>query len=194
MFTKTSKRLTRRRMVRSSFGLVLSVFALAFATTAFAAPPKVGDKAPAFTLDDLQGSKMTLASQVKKGAVVLIMLRGYPGYQCPICTAQVGSYLSRAKDFGKTPVILVYPGSAEGLKEHANEFVNGKNLPANFHILLDPDFKFTKRYDLRWDAAGETSYPSTFVIDRKDVVRFAKVSHSHGDRAKVEDVLKALGR
>ena len=179
---------------RRPLGLFAGVFALTLATAALAAPPQVGEKAPAFTLNDLQGNKMTLASQVKKGAVVLVMLRGFPGYQCPICNAQVGSFISRAKDFGKTTVIMVYPGPADGLKQHADEFVSGKNLPANFHLMLDPDFTFTKSYDLRWDAPGETSYPSTFVIDRKDVIRFAKVSHSHGDRAKVEEVLKALGK
>ena len=184
----------RSHATRRPLRLFSSVLALTFAMAASAAPPQIGEKAPAFTLNDLQGNKMTLTSQAKKGSVVLLMLRGYPGYQCPFCTLQVQSYLKQAKNFGKTSVIMVYPGPADGLKQHADEFVSGKTLPANFHLLLDPDFEFTKRYDLRWDAPGETSYPSTFVIDRKDVIRFAKISHSHGDRAKVEDVLKALGK
>jgi hypothetical protein len=36
------------------------------------------------------------------------------------------------------------------------------------------------------------SYPSTFVVDTKGIVRFAKVSHSHGGRASGTDILEAL--
>lgn len=194
MFEFNTTGLTRRRAVRRFAGFCAGVSALAVTAAAFAAPPQVGEKAPNFTLNDLQGSKITLASQLKKGSVVLVMLRGYPGYQCPLCTAQVASFMSKAKEFGETPVLLVYPGAADGLKQRADEFVNGKTIPANFHFLLDPDFKFTKQYDLRWDAPHETSYPSTFVVDSKDIIRFAKISHRHGDRAQVDDVLKALGK
>ena len=186
--------LTRRAAAPRRLGFFSGVAALTYAANALAAPPQIGDKAPDFTLNNLSGHRVTLASQLKKGPIALIFLRGYPGYQCPLCTAQVNSYLGRAKDFGKTPVYLVYPGPADNLKGHAEEFVSGKTIPANFHFLLDPDFAFTKRYDLRWDAPNETSYPSTFVIDRKGVVQFAKISHSHGDRAAADDVLKALGK
>jgi len=48
-------------------------------------------------------------------------------------------------------------------------------------------------YGLRWNAKGETAYPSTFVLDDKGVVQFSKVSESHGDRTKATEVLAALG-
>jgi thioredoxin-dependent peroxiredoxin len=38
----------------------------------------------------------------------------------------------------------------------------------------------------------ETAYPSTFVIDANRMIRYAKISMSHGDRAPVDAVLKAL--
>ena len=44
-------------------------------------------------------------------------------------------------------------------------------------------------YNLRWNAANETAYPSTFVFDRQGVVRFAKISKSHGDRSSAVDIL-----
>jgi len=34
--------------------------------------------------------------------------------------------------------------------------------------------------------------PSTFVMDYKRKILFAKVSKSHGDRARTADILKAL--
>ncbi len=175
-----------------SFALALLVVGL----QAFGGVPKVGDKAADYEWEALGGGKIKLSSVTKKSPVVLVVLRGYPGYQCPICTRQVAELISNAAKFEKAraQVLLVYPGPADGLKDHASEFVSGKDLPKNFRFVLDPNFTFTKKYDLRWDAPNETAYPSTFVIDRKGKIRFAKISHEHGDRAKTEEVLRALGK
>ncbi len=193
-----NKALAGSAVQRSVRGLAPFLFAFAFGAVlpahAGEHPPKVGDTAADFELDALDKGKVKLSDAVKKGSVVLVVLRGFPGYQCPICTNQVGSLLGKAKQFiaAKTQVIMVYPGPAEGLKAHADEFVQGKTLPKPFRIVLDPDFEFTNKYALRWDAAGETAYPSTFVIDGKRKILFAKVSKSHGDRARTDAVLKAL--
>ena len=122
---------------------------------------------PDFALDSLDGQKVSLSALADQGPVVLVVLRGYPGYQCPICTAQVGELMGKAREFqdARSRVILVYPGPSEGLKQRAGEFIRGKTLPENFQILLDPDYTFTKSYGLRWDAPKETAYPSAFVID-----------------------------
>ena len=157
-------------------------------------PPAIGDKARDFTLGELGGAPLRLAEVNKSGPVVIVMLRGYPGYQCPLCTRQVGEFIESADEFAKlgATVLFVYPGPCDELAARAAEFVKGKDYPAHFRILLDPDYVFTRAYGLRWDAPNETSYPSTFVLDAKRKVRFAKISKGHGDRAKVEDVLRAL--
>lgn len=154
--------------------------------------PSVGDTAPDFELSELKGAKIKLSTLAEKSPVVLVMLRGYPGYQCPFCTAQVGQLLQQSDKLAKAKVVLVYPGPAAGLKEHADEFVRGKDFPANFYLLMDPDFSFTNLYGLRWDAPHETAYPSTFVLDTKRKVLFAKVSKGHGDRAKPDEIVAAL--
>lgn len=156
--------------------------------------PTVGDVAADFNLATLDGGKVQLARLQKEGPVVLLVLRGFPGYQCPVCNAQVGQYLGAAQKLkaAGANVVLVYPGMADGLREHANEFVRGKTLPANFYFALDPDFTFTKAYNLRWEAKNETAYPATFVIAAGGKISFAKISMTHGDRAGVDEVLKAL--
>lgn len=157
-------------------------------------PPAVGDKAPAFALNDLDGNSVSLADQLKHGPIVLVVLRGYPGYQCPICTKQFGELMGTAKKFAeaKATVVFVYPGSAADLDKHAREFVGGKTFPENYRFVTDPDFKFTEMYKLRWNAPHETAYPSSFVVDKHGVIQFAKVSHSHGDRASGGELLEAL--
>lgn len=159
-----------------------------------AAPPAVGEKAPPFDVRTLEGKPVRLAPLLKQGPVVLVVLRGYPGYQCPFCTRQVGELIQRSDDFAKrkSAVVLVYPGPAEGLKEHAGEFVVGKGLPSNFRFTTDPGYRFTQSYRLRWDAPNETAYPSTFVIGRNGRIAYATVSREHGGRPPVTEIIAAL--
>jgi hypothetical protein len=90
-------------------------------------------------------------------------------------------------------VLLVYPGPPADLDQRAREFLAKENeLPANLHLVIDPDYKFTNQYGLRWDAPKETAYPTTFLIDRHDVVFFRKISRAHGDRTTAHDVLAEL--
>jgi peroxiredoxin len=156
--------------------------------------PKVGEAAPDYNLKTYDDKPIELRTLTRSGPVVLVMLRGWPGYQCPICTKQVAQLMakkSQLKD-ANAHVLLVYPGPAEKLREHAKDFLK-QPLPANFDLAVDPDFVVVNQYGLRWNAAGETAYPSTFVLDKQGVVRFAKVSKTHGGRATAEEILKALG-
>jgi peroxiredoxin len=89
-------------------------------------------------------------------------------------------------------VVLIYPGAADTVQQYASDFITGKTLPDSFHFVTDPDLKVVNLYGLRWDAPGETAYPSTVVVDRLGIVRFVKVSHTHGDRSAAPDVLQVL--
>lgn len=159
-------------------------------------PPAVGDQAPDFTLTTIQGKKVRLSEMTAKSPVVLVVLRGFPGYQCPICNQQVHSFVKQAQDFANAGarVILVYPGPAENLSDKASEFVADKKLPENFDLVLDPGYEFTNLYGLRWDASKETAYPSTFLVDQKGTVFFAKISKTHGGRATASELLEALAK
>ena len=152
----------------------LLIFAAALPLTA-AAPPLVGEKAPDFALATPEGKSVRLSEMVSNGPVVLVVLRGYPGYQCPYCNRQVQDYIQKSQGFADAGahVVLVYPGPPQDLGAKANEFLANKKLPENFDLVLDPGYEFTNQYGLRWDAAKETAYPSTFLIDRRGVVFFS---------------------
>ncbi len=155
--------------------------------------PKIGEQAPDFTLKTLDDQTVQLSKLTAKGDVVLVVLRGWPGYQCPICDRQTHDFIAAKSGFAaaKAQLVFVYPGPAEDLKAHAEEFktMKGKEWPEEFLYVLDPDYTMVNAYGLRWDAPRETAYPSTFVLDDQGVVRFGKISHSHGDRTKAADVL-----
>ena len=158
--------------------------------------PRVGDKAPDFTLAQIDGKPLTLSTELKSGPVVLIVGRGWVGYQCPFCNRQFGDFLKAASDIDAigARVVWVYPGPADEVRKRAEEFTAGKPFPPNFRFVLDPSYAFTQSYDLRWDAPRESAYPSTFVIDRAGIVRYALVSKSHGGRSTAAEVIAELRR
>jgi len=170
----------------------LFLLLLASMAAGAATPPAIGDTAPAFSLPNLDGVTRSLADSTGKGPVVLLVLRGFPGYQCPLCNRQVADFVKSADAFAKAGarVVMVYPGP----RDKGQEFAKNKNLPAHFELLLDNDYAMTNLYGLRWNEPRETAYPSTFLIGRDGRISFVKISKSHGGRTKAEDVLAELAK
>ena len=78
--------------------------------------PKESSKIGEITGTTLNGANFSLAKLVEKGSVVLVMLRGYPGKQCPVCSTQVAGYIAKAEAFEQqrnTPVVFIYPGKVK---------------------------------------------------------------------------------
>lgn len=90
--------------------------------------PKVGDQAPSFALHTLDDKPVDLDSIGRDKKVILVVLRGWPGYQCPFCTTQVYEYVGHAADFaaGNFQIVMVYPGPADQLRQHAADFLQDK--------------------------------------------------------------------
>ncbi|MEM9367827.1 MAG: peroxiredoxin family protein [Planctomycetota bacterium] len=170
---------------------------IATITRAEAADLAPGAEAPDFTLEAVAGElsgEVTLSAVAAENPVVLVVLRGYPGYQCGLCSRQVAGYVAAAKQFaGKDArVLMVYPGPEAQLAARANEFLRGSQLPAPLTLLLDPDYTMVNAYGLRWDAPKETAYPSAFLIDADRKIQFVNISRSHGGRTTANAVLAKL--
>src|SRR5262245_61677415 len=188
-----NKKSTLPRMKRT----LIPIFALCLAgllSANAATPPKEGDAAPNFTLKTLDDKPVELQKLISKSKVVLVVLRGWPGYQCPICERQVQDLMRSAPQLRERDVqmLFVYPGPADQLKAHAQEFLKNKDWPREFRFVTDPDYSFTSAYGLRWDAPNETAYPSTFIIDRDGKMLFAHVSQEHGGRVGAKELLNHL--
>lgn len=181
-------------MIRSvCVALCLSAVPLTF-LAADRQPPKVGERVSDFELPALLGGTVKLSEVAKQGPTAVIVLRGFPGYQCPLCRRQVQAFVKEAGGFDDAGarVLFIYPGEVNDLAAKAQEFLGTEPLPEGFHLLLDPGYSFTNAWNLRWDAPQETAYPATFVIDKDLTVRMAKVSASHGGRSAPADVLRGL--
>jgi peroxiredoxin len=177
---------------------LLTLFALVTLGPLLAAEPKsvaVGEIAPDFNLPVVgEDEFITLKDANKDGPIVVVILRGYPGYQCPLCSEQVGSLANRAATLAKLTkrVILVYPGEASMLDKHAEQFMSARTLPEPLLLVRDPDFKAVEAYGVRWKAPRETAYPAAFVIDKNGRVRWSKISESHAGRATTDEIVREL--
>lgn len=175
--------------------VLLAIWVLSIGAPAFAKTPPVGAKAPDFTLSTPSGKAVRMSGMQQGHDLVLVVLRGFPGYQCPYCMRQVHDFVEHASGFAakNTTVLLVYPGPPADLDQHANEFLAKQpELPSNVVLVTDPDYTVTNLYGLRWDAPNETAYPSTFILDKNGTIVFEKISHTHGDRMSAQDALDHL--
>lgn len=164
-------------------------------TSTWADSPAIADTVDNFKLPLVgEEGELDLMEELKSGPVVVVMLRGYPGYQCPLCSRQVASFANRAKAFAKVTdrVILVYPGPADMLTQHAKEFMGQRRLPEPMKMVRDADMQLVSSWGLRWDAPNETAYPAAFVINQDGTVAWKKISNNHGGRATAEEVIKGL--
>ena len=114
------------------------------------AGPKVGDTAKEFELPALGGAageKVKLSTLPGKGPVVLVVLRGYPGYQCPLCTRQFAEFLAKADQFkaAGARVVFVYPGPADKVDRQGRRVLPGQGLPGPLHRPARPGLRVHER-------------------------------------------------
>ena len=188
-------RFARLPLSKAARFVLAIICALSMGAPAFAETPAVGAKAPDFTLSTPTGAAVRMSKVQRGHDLVLVILRGFPGYQCPYCVRQVHDFIDHASEFKakNTRIFLVYPGPPGDLDQHAKDFLAKQTkLPSNVVLVTDPDYAVTNLYGLRWDAPHETAYPSTFILNRKGIIVFEKISHAHGDRLSAQDALEHL--
>ncbi len=137
----TSRRRVRFDQVRSA--QIMSVILILLSTLFFGAPafaetPAVGAKLPISLCPPLPGKAVRMSKEQRGHELVLVVLRGFPGYQCPYCVRQVHDFIDHASDFAakNTRVLLVYPGPPANLDQHAKEFLEKQaELPSNIVLI-----------------------------------------------------------
>lgn len=106
--------------------------------------PKVGNLAPAFTLQDQDGNKVSLKDFKNKKNVVLYF---YPKAKTPGCTVQACGIRDSRKAFDKadTVVLGVSPDPVVKLKKF-EENPKKDEAPLNFILLSDEDHAIADKY------------------------------------------------
>ena len=132
---------------------------------------EVGDKAPAFSLTDADGNKVSLADY--RGGKVIVYF--YPAASTPGCTKEACDFRDNLRELNEAglDVVGISPDKPEKLAKFRDEEA------LTFTLLSDPDRKVLTA----WGAYGEKKMygktvqgviRSTFVVDEKGKIGVAQ--------------------
>lgn len=169
--------------------------------------PKVGDRAPDFTLRDQLGRQVSLAGELERGPVVLIF---YRGEWCPYCNMMLRTYGLREGEFSERGARLV----AVSPQTPDNSLTMAEKHSLEFPVLSDEGGEVIGTYGLKYDVEGQSRElltavgsdlakfngeggwilpaPALFVIDREAIVRFVSVNGDYTHRVEPDEALAAL--
>ena len=142
-------------MKRCSLLLALSATLLASGCSAGSRPPRIGNAARDFTVQD---SDRHVSLNQFRGQVVVL---NFWATWCPPCEEELPSMMTmQDRTRGKGIVVLGVSIDVDGDAYH--RFLKQRNV--NFLTVRDPEQKVATLY-------GTTGWPETYVIDREGVLR-----------------------
>lgn len=140
--------------------------------------PQVGDKAPAFTLQSVDGENISLSDY--QGKKVLIV---FTSVNCKECEAQIPYLVGAYQQAGGQLVVLdIYHMIYD--PRLVQDYVTSKQF-TTFPSLPDPN-------NIVANAYGATRYPPTnFIIDGAGIIRYKKIGGFQSQQ-EIEDILGSL--
>lgn len=151
--------LTKVCLLSSALLLFCSVFtaeALAQPPSPYAVEKLSGQKAPDFTLKDINGNSVSLSSF--KGHVILL---NFWATWCPPCRAEIPS-LNKLNDILKKKGLVILTVSTDRSVVDVKDFL--KKTPVNFTVLVDYNLNVSK------SLYKVFMMPTTFLIDKRGVI------------------------
>ncbi|MEO6950488.1 MAG: TlpA disulfide reductase family protein [Polyangia bacterium] len=159
--------------------LVLPAAALALlVATPASAKVQKGQKAPGFSLPSLRGPNVALASLV--GRVVVV---DFWAQWCEPCKRELPELDKLAKELGGRATIVTVNID----KDRGNAQKLATQLGLSLDVLLDPSGSIAATYDL-------PKMPSSYVIDKKGIVRFVHEGYENGDIARFKREVSELAK
>ena len=146
---------------------------------------KTGEKAPDFTLKDMNGEDWRL--QYHAGKIVVLLF--YPGDNTPVCTAQLCSVRDHWSEYQATGAEVV--GISTDSVESHKGFAEKNQLP--LRLLSDPDRKVSEMYGMKSWLPGRSAR-GVVVIDTDGRIAYHKAQALSLFKPADEEVLEAIRR
>jgi len=145
----------------------------------------VGQAAPLFSLQALNGDKVSLSSFRDKKGVMLVF---YRGYWCPFCIGHLEDIQTLLPTLAKQNVQLlaISPDDASGLQRMA------ENLDKDYLFLSDPDLATIEQYGIRRDE--KLPHPAVVLIDTQGIVQWFYVGENYKQRPSASQLEQVLAR
>lgn len=176
--------MTKRVLRAAVLGFLVLVYCGALrADSANALCVDEGKPAPDFSLEDLNGKRVTLSEL--KGKVVLL---AFWASWCPRCMEELAFLQGLYTGFEKDLTVLAINQETQNLS--ASHVAKLKDEIANFGIqfpvLLDRNLDVWKLYCIN-------ALPTSIILDREGVVRFAEPNYYWASQKKIKTILLELG-
>jgi thioredoxin-dependent peroxiredoxin len=143
----------------------------------------IGDKAPDFTLKDLNGEDWSLREHAGKTVVLLF----YPGDDTPVCTAQLCSVRDNWSQYQETGAEVV--GISTDSEKSHKSFADKHSL--TLKLLSDEKGEVVKNYDAKSWLPGRSAR-AVVVIDKEGKIAYHKVQSLSLFRPSDDEVLDAI--
>ena len=141
----------------------------------------VGNPAPDFEVKTVASPKSTISLRELRGKVVVL---DFWGTFCEPCKKSFPKLQELSEKYGKKGFRVV--GISEDEQEDKDKIPSfGTTYGAKFSLAWDEDRAVAKRYK-------PETMPSSFLIDKDGIVRFAHVGFHDGDEAQFEDEVRQL--
>src|SRR5258708_11576728 len=141
----------------------------------------VGNPAPDFTVKAVANSSGTLSLKSMRGKVVLI---DFWGTFCEPCKKSFPKLQDLNTKYAASGLRIV--GVSEDESDDKDKIPSfGDTYGAKFPLAWDGDKSIAKHYK-------PETMPSSFIIDKKGVVRYAHVGYHDGEEVEVEKEIKEL--
>lgn len=138
---------------------------------------KVGDTAPDFTVEMLNGRQLSLSTLTKQGNVVMVM---FWATWCPPCREELSHLQRDVLDAFAGRNLVVLPISRGEKPEVVRSFIEKTGY--TFPIGLDPERAIYDKY-------ASNYVPRTFIVDTTGKVCYLAVGYDKKVAKEVEDVL-----
>jgi cytochrome c biogenesis protein CcmG, thiol:disulfide interchange protein DsbE len=142
-----------------------------------AAALEQGAKAPEIGLTDLSGKPVTMASLAGKVVVV-----DFWATWCAPCKEELPVLNKLYKKYGPSGLVVIGVSVDEKV-DNVRAFL--KKLPLDFPIVHDAAHAVSGRYK-------PSKMPSSYIIDRKGIVRHVHGGYRSEDASKIESEIRAL--
>lgn len=144
---------------------------------------RIGDEAPDFTLQNLDGDSWSLRDYAGKTVVLLF----YPGDDTPVCTKQLCSVRDNWSQYQATGAEVVGI-STDSVKSHKG-FADKYSL--TLKLLSDESGEVVKAYDVTSWIPGRSAR-AVVVVDKNGIIRYHKVQSLSLFRPSDDEVLEAI--
>jgi len=161
-------------------------------TTGTGRRPNLENKPLPFkVMKGVDGDDLDLTQYVGKQRVMIVVLRGFLGEVCMYCVAQTKA-LAKARsklEAANVEVLVIYPGARENEASfrqlYEEEFGEG---PPPYRVFYDPDLELVTKLGIEGDLAS----PTTLIIDKQGVVKYAYVGEHRADRPATNTLIKLI--